>query len=145
MPASCAFAIARATCVTMRAVCSERQRRQALEARREALAFEQLHRDERNVAVDSVLDDLHDVRAAKPRRGLRLPQEPLEPIVGAGVKELDRDLRVERHVVRQPDGAHSSLTEPPYETVTPGDHVTDSRQSISHHIPALRARQATAA
>ena len=67
------------------------------EALEEVLAVEQLHHDEGLVAVDAVVEDLHDVGAAELGGGGRLAPEALARGLLLGelrVDELDRDVRL---------------------------------------------------
>ncbi len=82
------------------------------EALEEILAVEQLHHDERLIAVDAVIEDLDDVGAAELGGGRRLATEALAGglLLGQlGVDELDGDVRGQREVLRDPNRRLRSL------------------------------------
>src|SRR6185436_18833976 len=81
---------------------------------RQAAAVDVLHH---NVELPGLLSDLVDrdrVRMIEPGRKARLADETLDLFRRARLLEtqlLDRDVALERRILRQPDDAHPALTE----------------------------------
>ena len=86
--------------------------RPALEAARQRLALEQLHRDEEVARVLADVVDLADVRVLDARGGARLAPEALaRRVVGLGDR-LDGDAAAQALVFRREHDAHAALSEP---------------------------------
>jgi hypothetical protein len=82
------------------------------ETRAEILAFEELHDDERLIALDTVVDDLNDVRAAKLRRRHGLTAKPLLRVVllrERRIEELYRHFVSEGEMFGYPKGSPRAL------------------------------------
>src|SRR4029079_13112751 len=85
---------------------AEREAAALVEAIEEVLAVEGLPHDERLIAVDAVVEHLHDVGAAELRCGRRLAPEALPRVFALRelwIDELDGHLRRQRQVLRRPD------------------------------------------
>jgi hypothetical protein len=99
-----------------------RQAHEAIEPRAEILSLEVLHRDERHLFPDAVIEDLHDVLTAQLRRRFRLALETSADVgaVLIAIDELDGARDFEREVVGEPNRAHPSLPQEAHELETPG-------------------------
>ena len=116
------------------------KRSNALEPLSEALAIEQLHRDEGRALVDAIIDDLDNVRTAQRRRRLGFPLEADEDfrVVGEGlVDQLDGHGRAEREVHRLPDGPHATRTERCRDPKPLRDDASNHRSPRPRLFPAV--------
>jgi hypothetical protein len=102
----------------------------------EALALDQLHRQEMDPVGLLHRVDGDDVRLVEGRDRLRLALESLQPLCirrHLGRQHLDRHLAVERRVGRLPHLAHASFAQ------LGGDRVVRER-SADHEVPVARGR-----
>ena len=92
----------------------ERKTPDAFQTVREAFASEHLHHYERNVAVDTVVENLHHVGAPELCRSTRLANKSLAGLFilsDRRINQLHGNVGSERQVLRFPNAAHPSLTE----------------------------------
>ena len=149
MPSSWASPIARAMWVMIRAVSAYGRIRTRSRRSSERLAFEQLHRHERDVAVvDAELEDLDDVRAPECGGRLGLAEEArddLGPVLvrleELRVDHLHRDGGAEHDVLGAPHLAHPAFAEAVEEPVLARKHRAgpDSLWGASGHLNGRRA------
>ena len=85
--------------------------------------------------MDTVVEDLHDVRTAKRRSGLSLEQEPRTQGLGAGHRtqhQFHRDGGLEHQVLGAPDRAHTPAAKLVIEPVLFGEHVAGRPLACDH-------------
>ena len=83
--------------------------------------------------MDAVVEHLHHVRAAQRGCGLGFAFEALGTFGGGGdrrVHQLDRDPRIERQVLGQPNGAHAALAELTVEPITSRENSLHDQKPI---------------
>ena len=91
----------------------------AVQARRERLAGQELHDDERLAVVLSDLVDRAQVRVAHPRRRARLAQEAPPRRVVRALQHLQRDLAPQLLVLGEVHPAHAALADEADDAVAP--------------------------
>ena len=78
--------------------------------------------------------------------GARLVHEALDDVGVARelrVQDLDRDLALEQHVLREKDGAHSSAIERPHDAIPPRDDFArgdDRSGGLGQHLAGSPCR-----
>ena len=81
---------------------------------REVRPVDELHHEERRLAVLAVVVEAHDVLVHERRQHARLAREPapeLEILGDPGVEQLDRDVAAQAAVASAPDRAHAPLAD----------------------------------
>ena len=97
-----------------------------LEQSSEILALEQLHHDERLAELGAAeVEHAHDRRMAELGRRARFLEQTIGGVFAdqIAVDELQRDVDVQRLVVRAPDRAHPTFAEQRLQTVAAGNDV----------------------
>ena len=91
----------------------------AMDPSRERLAFEQLHREKRHVAIVADVIDHADVGVAQRRCGARFALKPLDRFAGGSVarKKFQRDQSTEPRIERLVDLPHPAAAEQPDDLV----------------------------
>ena len=144
MPASWARARARATCMRMRAVSSaERRRLRSSLCASDSPSSSSID-DVRRAVVDAVIENLHDVRAAKRGGRARFADEARDRLGfgrDARLDELDGNERMQREMLGHPNRPHASAAERlPQEVFSSEDPLSRVRL---RHPQALAARSGT--
>ena len=117
-----------ATCATMRWVVAASSRPRRVQPRRQVLADQELHRNERNAVPEIVVEHPDDVRALELGDGARLEREARGVVRlarGLGGHELHGAAHVERQVMREPHGPHGSAPQLAYELKAIGEDAAD--------------------
>ena len=112
---------------------ARRQGAGAADDRRQVLALDKLHDDERPGCVLTVVVDRDDVRVVERGRVLGLLAEPRSEVgisTVLGSQELDRHVAIELVVVRAEDRRHAALSEQLNEPVAPAEDRSDLRHMV---------------
>ena len=92
----------------------------------EVRALDELHHEERRLAVLAVVVEADDVLVLERGQNARLTRESPSQLLVLGdprVQELDRDIAPETAVARPPDRAHAALADARTQLVPAGDQL----------------------
>ena len=98
----------------------------------EARSLDQLHDEERRLAVLAVVVEADDVLVLERSENACLAREPtpqLRVLGDPGVKHLDRDIAPQTAVIGAPDGAHAALADASTQLVAAGEKVGHTREN----------------
>jgi hypothetical protein len=109
----------------------------ALQAPRQRLALEQLHRDERNASIHAVVEHAHGMRRVDRGSSSRLAQEALVDVRSrrTSMQYLERALVLIGQMQRAPHAAHPTAAAQAEQAIAFGDRLAGGELAQRHARP----------